>query len=791
MAATPRRSDRLLLLAFSALWLFCLSWRLLEYGTGSSAWIRVNAWSNGGPPIIQEFAVPDHEQISPLRVGDRIIAVDGADMRGAGQLRFGPLLNRVAVRGDRDVAVTVERRGERLELREPVPEPRWAKRRANTATSVVWGIAAILVLLRAPPTTTSRAIFFALASSALLYAAAFEGPGVVWLVSLSVAVFAVLVSMPLLVRAYLSFPAESNALHGWNRTWPWLFAALGVVYFSAEAGFPLPAATARTLATPLTVLYVLTLLFIVTRNYRRSGPVGRRQVKWVVFAIYVGTALAIGTYAIAGAAPLDPPLWMSVTLVLASIVFPVALLIAVLKFDLLDIDRLISTTVAYNALGFVVLGAGIFFVPGAAEDMSRLFGLNPTVGRTGFALALASLVIVVQRRVRPHVDRIFFRERFALERGMQELPDRLAVARRADELWNITALALLELVRPGSLVLYTSAGETFVPAFVRGDAVPPVVAGSADLVEWLANLDGATPVDRRAMRRLDRTGQAIMDNVSALAVVPIKRQQALEAFFCLGEKRSGDIYTHTDLTLLTALAKSLSIHLLRFDAAELLDDARAIQQKMRRYVPGAVAEQIALGRELEAGEREVAVLFVDIRGYTAFSDEHEPSTIFSTVNRFTEIVSTIVRECGGVVVEFNGDGMMAVFGAPLPLPEKEAAAVRAARRLVDELAADEGDASGRPLSIGVGVATGSAFVGNIEAVDRTIWTAIGSTINLAARLQSLTREIDASVLIDATTHTRAGDATHGWREHRGVAIRGKRETADVYALPLSTPQVVA
>src|SRR5262249_8291008 len=151
-----------------------------------------------------------------------------------------------------------------------------------------------------------------------------------------------------------------------------------------------------------------------------------------------------------------------------------------------------------------------------------------------------------------------------------------------------------------------------------------------------------------------------------------------------------------------------------------------------------------------------------IRGYTAYSEGRTAAEIFSTVNRYTEAVSRVVRQHHGTIVEFNGDGMMVVFGAPEPLAEKEQAAVAAGREII---AGGRGLALGgeKPesqlLEVGVGIATGKAFVGNIQSVDRLIWSAIGNTTNLAARLQSLTRDLNAAIVIDAATQKVAGDVT--------------------------------
>jgi adenylate cyclase len=278
---------------------------------------------------------------------------------------------------------------------------------------------------------------------------------------------------------------------------------------------------------------------------------------------------------------------------------------------------------------------------------------------------------------------------------------------------------------------------------------------------------------------------AALDSLGAAVLLPIGRRERLAAFLCLGEKRSGDIYTPTDLALLTALAGRAANELGRFDAAEIAQQARAMQEALRRYVPGPVAARVVSGKDLEMGEREISVLFVDLRGYTTYSEQRTAAETFSTVNRYTDAVSRVLRAHGGTVVEFNGDGMMAVFGAPEDLAQKEHAAVAAGREIIDAVRALDLADGGR-LDAGVGIATGRAFVGNIRSADRWIWSAIGNTPNLAARLQALTRDLDAAVAVDTPTWLAAGAASAAFELRAQVPIRGRRRTEDVYVLPRAT-----
>jgi class 3 adenylate cyclase len=695
-------------------------------------------------------------------------------------------------RADATVPVEIERGGTRMQVapwRRPVLPARYFQ---VFITSLANAIGAVIILARARPSRGATAMFFGLAIYATMYMAEWVAPGPLFWVSFGIACVTATLAPVAFVFQAMGFPDEAGGLKGRNLLWPWLFVGLGLLWVSIVFGVPFDAVRARELARPFSGLWIVTQLTLYTLNYRRSSPAGRRQVKWVLYLAYVGALMSFLVFLGTGdlALTTSSPRWASLTIAAASVLFPASLIIAMLRSDLFDVDRIVGATVSYNVMAIVVVGGGLAVVPPLTAGLAARLGLDPSVGRTVIAIGLAAVVIITERRLRPYIDRLFFKERFALEQVMQELPERFAAVRKADGMWTLTGETLVANLRPANCLIFLSAGDTFVPVFADGDALPAALDARTPLVAWIDALPGAVKVDARVLGP-GAEGRAMLESLGARVVVPIHRGRHLEAFLLLGEKRSGDIFTATDLTLLTSLGKTASSHMLRFDEAELLERAKAMQEKMRRYVPGAVAEAIALGDDLATGEREVSVLFVDIRGYTAFADGREATDIFSTINRYTETASKIVTENGGVVVEFNGDGMMAVFGAPRPLAEKETSAVRAARALVDAVPRIAGPEVEAPvLRVGVGIATGIAFVGNIEAVDRTIWSAIGSTTNLAARLQVLTREKGASVLIDATTHQRAGAPARDFVRHADVVIRGRKEVETLYGLPL-TPGAVA
>lgn len=180
--------------------------------------------------------------------------------------------------------------------------------------------------------------------------------------------------------------------------------------------------------------------------------------------------------------------------------------------------------------------------------------------------------------------------------------------------------------------------------------------------------------------------------------------------------------------------------------------------------------------EVRGGTYDLSVLFIDVRGYSSYAERRDPEEVFATLSRYARNVSGIITSCGGSVIELNGDGLLAVFGYPCALQFKESAALTAALQIVQSRDSTEG------LTVGVGIATGAVYVGEICAAGRAFWGATGDTTNLAARLQCLSRELDAAIVIDATTFARAQTHASAFKSQPETVIRGRRRMEDVFFL---------
>ncbi|MCQ6563013.1 adenylate/guanylate cyclase domain-containing protein [Paenibacillus mendelii] len=181
-----------------------------------------------------------------------------------------------------------------------------------------------------------------------------------------------------------------------------------------------------------------------------------------------------------------------------------------------------------------------------------------------------------------------------------------------------------------------------------------------------------------------------------------------------------------------------------------------------RFVPRTVVdEMLASGEEVTVGgqRRDISVVFVDIRGFTPMSEKLEPEQVIQVLNEYLDICTKAVFQWNGTLDKFIGDGVMAIFGAPVTLPNHPELAVRAALEMKRQSAELEERCLreiGVPVRFGVGVNSGPAVVGNIgsEAL-RLDYTAIGDTVNLAARLEANAKP--GQILISEETLARVGD----------------------------------
>ena len=211
------------------------------------------------------------------------------------------------------------------------------------------------------------------------------------------------------------------------------------------------------------------------------------------------------------------------------------------------------------------------------------------------------------------------------------------------------------------------------------------------------------------------------------------------------------------------------------------------QQKelVRRFATRAVADDLdASGFALGGHSVQATVMFSDIRGFTAMAEQMSPEETIELLNTYYTLMFDAISGHGGVVNQIIGDGLMAIFGAPLPLADPCASAVRAAQEMVEMVGLfnlTPERAGKHKIRIGVGIASGSMIAGYTGTQDRATYTCVGDAVNLAARMEAHTKAAGCAILIDDATAQALGSMA-GLTPLGGVQFKGKAGAVEIFGV---------
>ncbi len=614
MSSTSRNGpiDRLLLWGLLPVFLACLALHVREVVRSGLAQLPV--FVAPGPssdpyPRVAGYRIDTPSGGSGLLPGDRLLRVGDTDLRGAGYLGFDA--RALAALGDDGAAPLVFERGgtEHATVIRARPHAHpWFR----LPTLLGFGLVAVLVLLRAPGSRDARRFFAAFVGFAVVQAPFYGGPEWKTWASLVLWNAGGAVAAVLMLHWARRFPEELPPAARASAFWPWLG---GLVYLGVRASYlaggPLPTRHLPVIAGVTHAGLVLLTLALLVRNGRHAGPRGRRRIRWVLYGGVVGTlplvVLQLSLLLLPGADAAYSELFPFA--VAATAAAPLCVLVAIVRYDAFDVDRLIGATASWSVVVGVALLGLVTVVPLASTwAATRLDVAASTLQAILTALAVLAFVLV-GLRVRPGVEALLSPEHARLARGAEGVLRDLPVCRSAEEVSALLADRIPVLLRPTTFVLYERAGAAFVPRVGATDDTPPFSARGA-LALALALRPVPTAPDEPGLTPAladDRAGDAeALRALGAALLVPIRIGKDLAAFLVLGAKRSGDVYTPTDRSLLAAIAGAAGAAWLR-----LRDDERLRRERERRRE--TEASRRAAEAAVRARSRLLAALGHDVR----------------------------------------------------------------------------------------------------------------------------------------------------------------------------------
>jgi adenylate cyclase len=252
-------------------------------------------------------------------------------------------------------------------------------------------------------------------------------------------------------------------------------------------------------------------------------------------------------------------------------------------------------------------------------------------------------------------------------------------------------------------------------------------------------------------------------------------------------------FTVNDLDLLTALANYAAVAVERARLNQKIVAEEKKRERLGRFLSPQVANRIlaasdAQGAELGAPEvREVTVLFADIVGFTTMSETMSPSAVALLLNDYLSRMTDVIFKYEGTLDKFIGDAIMAVFGAPLDMPDHAPRAVKTALEMQERLAEWNAERTEGPtIRIRIGVNSGKAVAGEIGSINKKEYTVLGDTVNTASRLESSVAK-PGTVVIGANTYALV-EGQFDCRPLGPFSLKGKAREVLVYEVAPTAAQ---
>ena len=277
----------------------------------------------------------------------------------------------------------------------------------------------------------------------------------------------------------------------------------------------------------------------------------------------------------------------------------------------------------------------------------------------------------------------------------------------------------------------------------------------------------------------------------ALGLATLGALLALDAAWYLG---AGLVLPLASALVLTLAALGVNMALGYFVESRA---KRLLARQFSTYVPPELVRQMLRQPErygMQARADELTVMFCDLRGFTTLAEGMEPLALQALLNDVLSRLSHVIRAHQGTIDKYIGDCVMAFWGAPVPLADHARAAVDAALAMVDALRQLNAERAARgepPLALGIGLHTGHMSVGNMGSDLRRAYTVIGDAVNLAARLEGLSRSYGVELVASEATVRHAAAAGHVWQELDRVRVKGRQQPVSIFTVRAAAGQADA
>ena len=614
----------------------------------------------------------------------------------------------------------------------------------------------------------------------------------------------------LLANAFVPAATVHLAMH-FPRRWRWLeshpMSATLPYVVSAASAFPMlllyPDERFLTFWRPLLVYWifgaVLLLGQLLREIFQQGSGIARRRAQVVL----LGAAVAFPIPAVAW---LSQAVFGSVLgvrmesnyLTLPLLVFPASISYAIARHNLFDVDVYLK-----RAMGYAIMIATVALAYFGIQTLTVTLVLEPWFGGAAqkvYPVAFALLVVLfynpINARVQRGVERLFFRAKADYKNTVIDVAEALARLVDPDEIKE----RMIETIRTQMAIdgvgLFTYDPRTADCSYVILEDRPPEQGGTRRREGTFSCDDPLFTQIARERRMItvydvqedpryepvrEEFGRRFRD-FGATLLMPLLLHGEATGALAVGQRKSGAFYSREDIELLGTLAGQGAVALENARLAGEMKEEEKKRSNLARYLSPQVVDRVVRGGmelNLGGGQKEVTVLFSDIRDFTSISEDHPPDVLVQVLNQYFTEMAGVVFAHSGSLDKYIGDAVVAVFGSLVEVENPARNAVEAAAEMMDRMPALNESwqrSFGFALRVGIGISTGEVFLGDVGSPERMEFTVIGDAVNTASRLSAVAE--GGQILMTRATADQLGEGIPR-AILAPIAVKGKEKRVEV------------
>jgi adenylate cyclase len=348
----------------------------------------------------------------------------------------------------------------------------------------------------------------------------------------------------------------------------------------------------------------------------------------------------------------------------------------------------------------------------------------------------------------------------------------------------------IEGVERGFMMLFDEHGHVSRQTEVRYRSKPssnePQIILSRSVIERMkSEMAPIMITDLSADERFQGSESMKVSGLRSAMCAPLVAQKRLAGILYVDNLQKASAFTQEELNIFAVVATQAAAAIDSFIAHDALSKQILERSALERFLAPEVVEMVAANpHEIRLGgvNQKVTILFADVRGFTGFSETLPPEKVVEILNEYFTRVTDVIFDHGGTLDKYLGDGVMALFGAPISKGNDAANAVRAAlsiQKLIEELNRDAADRNWPELRVGIGVNTGIVTAGNIGSPKRIDYTVIGDAVNVSSRLCS--NAVAGQVLVSESTAAEIGGEFR-LQQLAALQLKGKSKPMPVFSV---------